>query len=137
MAYLGSSGLGSLRLWSRCPPGLQSSEGLAGAGGCASGMPSTPSKAHGSMGCTQSLPRGSLHKTCVSVPWQLAFPRMSDLRQKAGGISRVFSDLGLEVIFCHVILLETSQPTLKGELGSTFWKGGLRICGCISKPPHT
>jgi len=47
---------------------------------------------------------------------------MSDPRQKAGGSFRAFYDLGLEVIFCHVILLEAShnvQATFKGELGST------------------
>lgn len=67
MAYPGSSSLGSLRLQLRCPPGLQSSEGLAGAGRYASGVPYTPGKAHGSMACAQSLPHGSLHKACVSV----------------------------------------------------------------------
>lgn len=67
VAYPGSSSLGSLRLQLRCPPGLQSSEGLAGAGRYASGVPYTPGKAHGSMACAQSLPHGSLHKACVSV----------------------------------------------------------------------
>lgn len=125
MVYLGSSSLGSLWDWSQDgPQGCSHLKAWLGLEGVLPGWLPPSGLLMEAWRARKCLPQGSLHKTCeiACVLWQLAFRRMSDTRQKAGEGFRAFYDLVLEVISCHIVLLEAGhyiQATLKGELDST------------------